>query len=96
MKIAQFMLSFLCIISANSFAAEPAHDNKPPMEHGAMMLDEQHLQAMQAHLLTMHDLSTQILQEKDAAKKEVLKQQQRDVMKAHHEQMMANHAKMMK
>lgn len=47
---------------------------------------EQHLRAMQEHMLKMHDLSSQILAEKDPAKKEQLKKQQLDLMKAHHEQ----------
>jgi hypothetical protein len=39
-------------------------------------------------MLMMHDLSNQILAEKDPAKKESLKKQQLELMKAHHEQMM--------
>jgi len=38
----------------------------------------QHLNAMQGQSLMMHDLSDQILAEKDPAKKEQLKKQQRD------------------
>jgi hypothetical protein len=49
---------------------------------------EQHMQSMQEHMLKMHDLSNQILAEKDAAKKEQLKKQQLQLMKAHHSQMM--------
>jgi hypothetical protein len=65
------------------------------MNHGGgMMMDDTHLQAMQEHILKMHELSNQILAEKDPAKKEQLKQQQRDVMKAHHQQMMAGHGGM--
>lgn len=65
------------------------------MMHGGMgMMDDQHIAAMQEHILKMHDLSNQILAEKDPAKKEQLKQQQRDVMKAHHEEMMARHGGM--
>jgi hypothetical protein len=52
---------------------------------------EQHLKMMQEHLLAMHDLSNQILAEKDAAKKELLKKQQLDLMKAHHAHMMKPH-----
>jgi hypothetical protein len=69
------------------------------MHHGmggmmAGMTDEQkdqHLRSMQEHMLKMHDLSNQILAEKDAAKKEGLKKQQLDLMKAHHTQMMEHH-----
>jgi hypothetical protein len=49
---------------------------------------EQHLRSMQDHMLAMHDLSNQILAEKDAAKKEQLKNQQLQLMKAHRAQMM--------
>jgi hypothetical protein len=46
------------------------------------------MRAMQEHMLQMHDLSNQILIEKDPAKKEALKKQQLELMKAHHVEMM--------
>ncbi|WP_036248733.1 hypothetical protein [Methylobacter sp. BBA5.1] len=49
---------------------------------------EQHMRAMQEHMLRIHDLSNQILAEKDPAKKEELKKQQLDMLKAHHSQKM--------
>ena len=49
---------------------------------------DQHLRFQQDHLLKMHDLSTQILNEKDPAKKEQLKKQQLELMKTHHAQKM--------
>ena len=54
-----------------------------------------HMRAMQEHMLTMHDYSNKILAEKDPAKKEKLKAEQLELMKAHHMQMMA-HRKQMK
>ena len=51
---------------------------------------EQHIRSMQEHMLTMHDLSNQILAEQDPTKKESLKKQQLELMKAHHEQMIAH------
>ncbi len=64
---------------------------------------DQHIRAMQEHMLQMHDLSNQILNEKDPAKKEKLKKQQFDLIKAHHNQMMEHrqqlqqeHQKMMR
>ena len=48
---------------------------------------DQHLRGMQEHLLKMHDLSNQILAEKDATKKEQLKTQQLQLMKEHHAEM---------
>ena len=73
------------------------------MHHGGMggmmagMTEEQkdqHLRSMQEHMLKMHDLSSQILAEKDAAKKEQLKTQQLQLMKAHHAEMMQHHQEM--
>ena len=49
---------------------------------------EQHLKMMQEHMLKMHDLSNRILAETDPAKKEQLKNEQLQMMKAHHEQKM--------
>jgi hypothetical protein len=48
----------------------------------------EHMRSMQEHMLKMHDLSNQILIEKDLAKKESLKKQQLELIKAHHAQMM--------
>ncbi|MDD1606247.1 MAG: hypothetical protein LUO95_03435 [Methylococcaceae bacterium] len=94
-------------LSMTSFAADtatpaPTEPQKAaePMKHGGMMGDmteeqqEQHLKAMQEHTLQMHDLSNQILAEKDPAKQEQLKKQQRDLMKAHQAAMMKAHHKM--
>jgi hypothetical protein len=55
---------------------------------------DQHLRSMQEHMLKMHDLSNQILAEKDASKKEQLKTEQLQLMKAHHVQMMEHHKTM--
>ncbi|CAG1020536.1 hypothetical protein DOJK_00410 [Patescibacteria group bacterium] len=92
------IIAFLLPISMASFAAEepatPQHEAhaQPHKEMG--MMDEEHLKAMQEHILAMHDLSNQILAEKDPAKKEQLKQQQRDLMKSHHASMMGHTPKM--
>jgi hypothetical protein len=96
-------LLFLAQMSMASFAADQqkAPDPMPGMKmhHGMGMMgnmtDEQ-LQGMQEHMLMMHDLSNQILAEKDPAKKQALKKQQLDLMKAHHGEMMQHHEKMMK
>ena len=72
------------------------------MHHGmggmmAGMTEEQkdkHLRSMQEHMLKMHDLSNQILAEKDSTKKEQLKTQQLQLMKAHHTEMMEHHQQM--
>lgn len=95
------VLLLLLPISMMSSAAEPQKAAEPAKEMGAHqgmgmgmmggMTEEQrnaHMRAMQDHMLQMHDLSNQILSEKDPAKKEALKNQQLDLMKAHHAQMM--------
>jgi len=90
-------------LSIASWAADAEKPAEPqpatqPMKHGGMMMgnmteeqQEQHLKAIQEHSLMMHDLSNQILAEKDPAKKEQLKKQQRDLMKAYHDTMMQHH-----
>jgi hypothetical protein len=89
--------------------AKPAPSSPPMkymgmgMHHGGMggmmagMTEEQkdkHMRSMQDHMLKMHDLSNQILAEKDAAKKEQLKTQQLQLMKTHHAEMMRHHQEM--
>jgi hypothetical protein len=68
------------------------------MHHGMGGMTEaqkdQHLRSMQEHMLKMHDLSNQILGEKDASKKEQLKTEQLQLMKAHHAQMKEHRQKM--
>jgi hypothetical protein len=58
-------------------------------------MDEEHLRGMQEHMLMMHDYSNKILAEKDPAKQAELKNQQLELMKAHHAQMM-QHGQQMK
>jgi len=98
------ILLLLLPLSMTSFAADQEKPAQPqpaaePMKHGGMMgsmteeQQEQHLKAIQEHSLMMHDLSNQILAEKDPAKKEQLKKQQRDLMKAYHASMMQHHPK---
>ncbi|MCK9397783.1 MAG: hypothetical protein M0Q44_19610 [Methylobacter sp.] len=94
-------LLLLLPISMMSSAAEPQKTAEPSKEMGmgmqqgmgmmGGMTEEQkteHMRAIQDHMLQMHDLSNQILSEKDPAKKEALKNQQLELMKAHHAQMM--------
>jgi len=77
--------------------AEPSKNM--PMHQGMGMMSgamtdeqrDQHLRAMQEHMLAMHDLSNQILAEKDPVKKEQLKNKQLELMKAHQAQMMMKH-----
>jgi hypothetical protein len=92
-------LLLLLPLSATSFAVEPqkaAEPMQPGMNMGqgmsmgnmsGMTLEQkdQHMRAMQEHMLKMHDLSNQILAETDPAKKEELKNQQLELMKTHKE-----------
>ncbi|MGR9115386.1 MAG: hypothetical protein ACU85E_06435 [Gammaproteobacteria bacterium] len=55
---------------------------------------DQHMRAMQEHMLMMHELSDKIIAEKDPAKKQALKDQQLEMMKAHRAQMMGHLQKM--
>ncbi len=76
--------------------------DKPGMKHsmqGSMQMSpeqmDNHMRAMQEHMLTMHDYSDRILAEQDPEKKEKLKNEQLELMKAHHKQMMQHRQKMM-
>jgi hypothetical protein len=55
---------------------------------------DKNMSSMQEHMLKMHDLPNQILAEKDPAKKEELKKQQLQLIKAHHAEMMEGHQQM--
>jgi len=77
-------------------AEQPQTATKPMQGMGMMgqMTEEQrdqHARAIQEHMLKMHELSNRILAEQDPAKKEQLKNQQLELMKAHHAKMMAAH-----
>lgn len=100
------VLLLLLPISMMSSAADPKKADKPTQEMGMHqgmgmmggMTEEQKtekMRSMQEHMLLMHDLSNQILSEKDATKKEALKNQQLELMKGHHAQMMEHHQQKM-
>lgn len=55
---------------------------------------ETHMRGMQAHMLMMHDYSNKILAEKDPKKRQSLKDEQLELMKAHHMQMMKHRQNM--
>ena len=98
-------IALLLPVSMATFAIGQESAPEPmkgmPMHKGMGMMDnmteeqkEQHLQSMQEKMLQMHDLSNQILAEKDPAKKQQLKNQQLEMMKAHHAQMMQHRQNM--
>lgn len=68
------MVAVLLIPVSMSASAEDDDKNETSIER---------LRDMQDHLLTMHDLSTKILAEKDPKKQKALKDQQLELMKAH-------------
>jgi hypothetical protein len=89
-------------LSLVSYVAEAQSPQAMEMQHKGMGMggmmggmteaeQDQHMKAMQEHMLMMHDLSNQILTEKDPTKKQQLKNQQFELMKAHHAQMMSAH-----
>jgi len=92
--------SCLLLLSSHIFAKD-----MPKMQHSMQnmprmqMSEEQknmHMRSMQSHMLTMHDYANRILSEKNAVKKQALKDEQLELMKAHHMQMKAHREKMMK
>ena len=100
------VLLLMLPLSGVSLAAEPMQGmnmNKPQGEDAGkqgmgmmgMGMSEGHLQAMQEHMLKMHDYSNRILAEKDPTKQAQLKHEQLELMKAHQAQMMQHHSQMM-
>ena len=93
-----FLHCFLLTYSLAAVAEQPKPMSGMGMGMMGMMMsmsDEQleaRMKSMQVHMLMMHDLSNQILAESDPNKKQDLKNQQIELMKAHHKKMMAMHA----
>ncbi len=100
--ILPILFSLAC--SSMSFAADEttAEQKQPPMKGmgcgmgmgmgmmGNMTKEqkEQHMRSMQAHMLAIHDLSNQILAEKNPTLKEKLMNQQLKLIELHHQKMM--------
>ena len=98
LAIGCLLLPLSLTVSAEEEKDKPArceHAEKyPGHDMGAMMgqmMSPEHLKAMQAHILAMHDLSTKILAEKDPKKQQALKDQQLELIKAHMAERMAKH-----
>lgn len=102
MKNGYQSIAAMCLFMVMGATANAEDVQKPAtmpmkgMEMGGMTEEQKdkHLRSMQEHMLKMHDLSNQILAEKDPAKKEQLKTQQLQLMKAHHAEMMEHHKEM--
>jgi len=102
-KIMTITAVFACAFFIPGVSAQ----DKPEMQHSMKGMDsmqgkmqmskekmDDHMRAMQAHMLMMHDYSNKILSEKDPEKKQKLKDEQLELMKAHHKQMMMHRQKM--
>ncbi len=96
-----FLLLFLSMASRAEPPAAPDDtmdmSKGMGMHHGmgrmGQMSEEErdrHLRMSQEHMLKMHDLSNRILAEPDANKKNQLKNEQLELMKAHQAQMMTH------
>jgi uncharacterized membrane protein len=103
MKILSKLIAILALVSLSQvcLAADPV-EKKPEMKMDPAMgnMDEtkmmEHLKIRQEEMLKMHDLSNKILAETDPKKKQALKDQQLELIKADHMQMMSmHHQKMM-
>jgi len=86
----------LLALSASANAQQPSNPKGDmEMEHDMSAMDPakvtEHLKKKQEHQLMMHDLSNKILTEKDPQKQQALKDQQLELMTAHHKHMMSMH-----
>lgn len=94
------ILSTLLPLTGISYAQQPTHQGPMSgdmmgMEHGVGKMDPakltEHLKKRQEQMLLIHDLSNKILAEKDPQKQQALKDQQLELMRAHHMEMMSMH-----
>ncbi|UOA08991.1 hypothetical protein [Methylobacter sp. S3L5C] len=98
------LIAILALVSLSqiSVAGDPVEKkSEMKMDHAMGTMDEskmmEHLKIRQEEMLKMHDLSNKILAETDPNKKQALKDQQLELIKAEHIQMMSmHHPKMMK
>ncbi len=95
MALCVFLMPFSLTVSAEDEKDKNEHAEHA-MHMGGMMgkMNPERLQAMQAHMLSMHDLSNKILAEKDPKKQQALKDQQIELMKAHIAEKIAKHQQM--
>ncbi|UOA10480.1 hypothetical protein [Methylobacter sp. S3L5C] len=104
MKILIKLIAILALVSLSqvSLAVDPVEKkSEMKMDHAMGTMDEskmmEHLKIKQEEILKMHDLSNKILAETDPKQKQVLKDQQLELIKAEYIQMMnMHHSKMMK
>ncbi len=91
------LIAILACFSLSVLAEDhpPQHQmKKGAMPHKNPEQMDARMHAMQEHMLLMHDYSNRILSENDPVKKQTLKDEQFELMKAHHMEMMQKHGKM--
>ena len=90
-SIKALAMSTLLIFSSSGIAQQAHHQGSNSSNMENMQHNMGNMEEMQTHMLLMHDLSNKILAETDPKKQAALKNQQLELMKAHHKQMMAAH-----
>ena len=96
MKILARLITILVLVCISQVSAAVEQTQSEPemkMDESKMMA---HLKMKQEQMLKIHDLSNKILAETDPMKKQALKDQQLELIKVEHMQMMSMHHSKMK
>ena len=96
MKILARLITILVLVCISQVSAAVEQTQSEPemkMDESKMMA---HLKMKQEQMLKIHDLSNKILAETDPKKKQALKDQQLELIKVEHMQMMSMHHSKMK
>ena len=83
----------VCISQVSAAVEQTQSEPEMKMDESKMMT---HLKMKQEQMLKIHDLSNKILAETDPMKKQALKDQQLELIKVEHMQMMSMHHSKMK
>ena len=83
----------VCISQVSAAVEQTQSEPEMKMDESKMMA---HLKMKQEQMLKIHDLSNKILAETDPKKKQALKDQQLELIKVEHMQMMSMHHSKMK
>ena len=83
----------VCISQVSAAVEQTQSEPEMKMDESKMMA---HLKMKQEQMLKIHDLSNKILAETDPMKKQALKDQQLELIKVEHMQMMSMHHSKMK
>jgi hypothetical protein len=96
MKILSKLITLIVLVFVSQVSSAVEQTQSRPemkMDESKMM---SHLKMRQEQMLKMHDLSNKILAETDPKKKQALKDQQLELIKVEHMQMMSMHHSKMK